>query len=395
MRTIQIPSIEDIHEPEDVVIRNERDPAEYPRPTGRNADSDIDSDLDRGVACYSLGCGVFFTRGVWMMSDYATIQYGSTLRGRGIGWTEIRLRNPLMASNGHPRPDVAMLNIGSDYVGGSNASVSDLSLIASNSLIGDALVTSGVRGWGEGIRIERVKAGGIRGSVKPVGQLAIPYEAFGISFGIGVGGHRVADCEVYGEPGAYFSAYSSNADGQYKTIFERCVAFCQDGYAALTVYDHAVFRDCHAERFGYGVYNDTGDVNGGVLVDSCDLIVSRVGVGLVVTENRGFKSGIKIRDTSFKCLTKNPWVGLELIDRSSDKSGQFTDIEFVGCRFEGRERLTLLSTDAGRNNVRGVRFIDCQFRDDAVIRTGLNDIEIIRPRNLDGMLIEKQIPSVL
>lgn len=396
MKTIHTPEIEDVCEPEDIRIRNERGIGEWKNRPSIKPGEYIDNHLSTGPGHFSLGCGKFLTRGVWVMKYFATISDQSALRGRGPDWTSLNLDKPVMAADGEDRPDVAIINIGSDYANGSGCVVEDLSIYAYYHRTGSALVTSGVRGCGHDIRVSRVRISGIRGSVKPYGPLAIPYEAFGISFGKGSGGHVVSCCRVEGEVGSYFSAYSANSDGIYPTVFERCDAKCADGYAALTVYDNAVFRDCMADTFAYGVYNDTEDIRLGARVEGCRLDVSRVGVGIVAVEGAGkIKRGLRVRDTVFTCLSEDKWVGLELIDKTKDKIAEFCDIEFVGCKFRGAERLTLLSTDASRNNVRGVRFIDCQFRGDTVIRASGNEVEIIRPRNLDGMLIEKQIPSVL
>ncbi len=338
-----------------------------------------------------IGEGQFYHRGAWDWAQYgnkyAMLKENCHLTGEGR-WTELILQHPVLMTGGKKRPDAHMLSVGSDYVNADGASVSDLSLITSNAIQDDVLITSGIRGYGSDIRIRNVHISGLRGSAKPVGDQNIAYEAFGISFGH-AGGHIVSDCRVSGEN--YFSAFSA---GDIGTKFVDCKAVSDAGYAGFTVYNFTKVIDCSAGEFAYGVYNDTNDAED-VQIERSMLRVSRVGVGIVSVAPHCYKRNIRVRDCDFFHNGKEPWVGLELIDKTPDKSAEFQNFEFVGCGFTSTAPLTLFSTDAKAGSVRGIRFIDCMFQDNVKLRPNGNEIEIIRPRRLNGMIREEQIPQVL
>lgn len=337
-----------------------------------------------------LGAGKFMHRGAWAWTEYnnryAMIRSNCSLIGEGR-WTDLVLSDPVTSTGGKQRPDVHMIGVGSDYVNADGAVVEGINLSVASSVPKDVLVTSGIRGWGDDIRIRNVRVSGLRGSVDPVGPLSIPYEAFGISFDL-MGGHIVEDC--YAEGRNYFSAFSASFLG---TTFRDCRSESDSGYAGFTVYNNTKVIDCEAKWFAYGVYNDTEDMSD-VYVDRSTFIVRRVGVGIVSVDSNHYKCFLHVRDSHFvsSVASRDPWVGLEIIDKAGNT--KFENMEFVGCTFEG-DQLTIFSTNAKPGNVQGVRFIDCQFPKNCKLRANGNEIEIIRPRNLNGSLRQEQIPQVV
>lgn len=336
-----------------------------------------------------IGAGKFLHRGAWdwvnYNNKYAMVKLDCHLSGAGR-WTELCLSNPVQSTGGVIRPDVHMLGIGSDYMDGSRALVENLSLTANDNIPKNVLITSGIRAWGRDIRIRNVRITGIRGSFTPAGSLMIPYEAFGISFGGSSQGNIVEDC--YAEGGNYFSAFSSAVSG---AKFVDCHAYSQDGYAGFTVYDNTKAIDCSAHGFAYGIYNDTMDLSN-VHVARSEFAVSRVCIGIVAVTPNDDKQSIKVVDCDFGISDVGEFVGLELIDKSPNKTASFDDIEIVGCRFQC-DPLTIVSTDSKR--VTGVRLVDCMFPKDCKMRANGNEIEIIRPRNLNGSLRTEQIPQAV
>lgn len=241
------------------------------------------------------------------------------------------------------------------------ATIEDLSLDGPTADEGQFyLVTAGIRGYGptERITVRRVEISYLRGTVNPSPIDGKQHEAFGISFDAGTGGHVVEDCLVSGEPDTYLSAFSG-VDGATKpVIFERCHADCGSGYAAFTIYDHTIVRDCTSSLFGYSIYNDTGNIANAV-VEGGVFRSGRVAIGLV-GDHDTTKANIRIQGAYFSTSAQGA-VGLELAARAA--TAKFRNIDVIGCRFvqSHPSKLTIFSSNANPDNCASLNFRECTF----------------------------------
>lgn len=339
----------------------------------------IDGRLKEGGQV-GMDCGNYFTRGAWAAPDFLSLRSGSALVGEGDDWTSLVLLNPQRFANGKERPDMRILHIGA------GTRVEDCSIYGPSREDGQFwMVTAGIRGYGtsENIRIRRVSVHHIRGCLEPHPMDGFRHEAFGISFDPGNGDILVDDCRVYGEPDSYVSAFSGVYGATRPVIFNRCFAWCRrGGYAAYTVYDNTVIRDCGCETFGYAIYNDTGSVNN-ALVDGGNFTATRVGIGFV-GEAQTTKQNIRVRDAVFTLFGPDP-VGLELVAKGA--SASFCGIDVVGCRFvyNGQSKFCLFSALADPSRCRAITFRDCVLPSNTVLNPRGVPYQLINCRYENGL----------
>lgn len=314
----------------------------------------IDSKLAAG-GIIELRNQNYFTRGPWGASNYVNLVPYSILRGLGIHATRVKLVNPMRITNGKERPDMRLIHAASNTV------IEDLTLAGPTVDDGQFyLVTAGIRGWGptSRIAIRRVGVANIRGTVKPDPMDGLQHEAFGISFDAGYGGHVVEDCIVVGARDGYISAFSGCSGAIEPVIFVRCKADCESGYAAYTLYDHTIVRDCASSLFNYSIYNDTGDLSDAV-VEGGLFRSTRVAIGFV-GQAGSTKANVRIQGAFFSTCIQGG-VGLELV--SSTPGAKFRNIDIIGCHFVHLHGspFTAFSSNAAPADCASITFRDCTF----------------------------------
>lgn len=310
---------------------------------------------------YRLMPGEYRTQGCWAHPAFATLWQCDAIIGSEN--VVLKLADPVTETNGTERHDVHVLGAGSPFESGNFCHVEGIQIFGGGSELRDRRVftTSGLRFYGSGCRAIRVDVGGLSGSIDPVPTASgvIPLEAFGISFASGERG-RVRDCQVAGGPGgvSYLSAFSSAPASIDGVVFEDCAAHGTFEHAAFTVYRNTTLRNCRGTGFGYGIYNDTGDVEN-VNVDGGLFFCDRVGLGLVATVTGGAKRSVIVDKARFRFPRRiSKPVGIELILRSDSPNPDFWNIHATRCEFSSDDRFTLVSTDAPARLLRLVRVSD-------------------------------------
>jgi hypothetical protein len=354
---------------------------------------------------FIFGAGIFPFSGAWAHPEtgYCQLKHGDQLIGAGKHSTIFKLENQINITGSNIRPDIQLFNAGCPQGFGPTADgvvIRDLTIDGDfRNLRDDLMPQSGIRVYGHDAVIKNVRVMGLRGSEKPVVNStgAIPYEAFGISFGFG-SGHVVRDCEVCAcAPGSYLSAFSSCEAGVKMNLFDHCMAEGgENNHAAFTVYSRTALRCCSAIGFRNGIYNDT-DLIEDVWVRDCLMLVDRVGCSLV-SLNGEKKMRIQIHDSQFLFTSRaTEPIGMELYDRSSTPVvGTFGAIRVEGCAFRiegGPARKFFLVTANGQLGPVRLLNVDCPAETvsnvwgNQIEQSGIRAGGMLRPSGILGAIV--------
>lgn len=297
--------------------------------------------------CFRLHPGTYFTRGPWAFpgQNYVHFGGGSSLLGSGSAVTRLVLTDPVLETNGTPRPDTSVMWIGKPYGTDCNLRVEGITLHANAGTLGSLVYPDGIRIFGSEVVLRDVVVTGLRGRYPDPANPNDPgFEAFGFLLnnvpvaGSSDGGALIEDCAVRDcVPGTYVNAFSVGYVGSppdlRRSLVQRCHAqLGRDNHAAFTVCRSTTVRDCTASGVRNGIYNDTGEVEG-LLVDGCDIQTHYAAVYFVGMQAIAPKRNARIINSAFNYqpITNLPGIGVALIDQAG---AAFENVVVEGCTFQ-------------------------------------------------------------
>lgn len=300
---------------------------------------------------FHLLAGTYYTRGVWAFArrEYATLAPGQKLVGAGSAYTQVILKDPVLATQGEPRVnrDTHLMWAGRERDKGDRCGcvVEGVTLIAGGPE--SASVVGGLYFWGSDFTARDVIVRGIRGSYER--QLEV--------FGIGCdsfGGALVERCQV-GEvvPNSYVSGISigcSDSVGFATTpnVVRDCIVHLGDSnWFGVSASRSTTIDNVRCGGVKIGFYHDT-DILLDIKVVNCDFIVGNTGVSLVQTKSGWFKKGLTLRSCRFTFVGSGAaLIGLELFDKTPEGDPAFAHIRVSDCEFgAGPENFYLATTNA-------------------------------------------------
>lgn len=339
---------------------------------------------------FRLGMGLYVTRGMYAFADldYCMLAPDCSLIGEGMHATRIALLDPLIPANS---TYTEVLTAGARNGVSAYCEVSKLTIDACCPATSarPARATVGLHIWSSeatctDLRVERVW--GTRATS--------PGEGFGIlinncgELGDHDGGHRIANCQVEADEGAYccgiYPGLIRRNIPLHLSIVDGCIAAskgtaAQPAHAAYGVNSGVAFRHCQSiGKWDYALYSDT-DSGDGVSMSDCSLAAGFVGVSFVATTYDAnakpagmYRRGIIIRNSEIRLTgvdaSRSTYVAA-LVLNDTTKSGptgepplaqrpEFTDVRLENCTLDNVSPLkgylgSINSPRAWRNGIVG------------------------------------------